>query len=111
MKIDTKSERFRAALGAYQRTFTAGHADALAAALEAWEANKPDPWRPIEEAPNDDSWVLVCPPGWPTPWPAMRVRGTDGTDMWFSPCESMRLTSPITRFHPLPPPPPQDPSP
>ena len=50
MAIDTKSERFRAALGAYQRTFTAGHADALAAALEAWEAAA---WKPIEEAPGD----------------------------------------------------------
>ena len=107
MAIDTKSERFRAALGAYQRTFTAGHADALAAALEAWEVTA---WRPIEEARETFGKFATWDPHYGTRLGRVHVR-PDHED-WLSLCDAHGGSSKggirPTHFRPLPPPPAQE---
>ena len=113
MKIDTTSERFRAAWAAFDAKAPTreaglyGFASALAAALEAWEVTA---WRPIEEARETFGKFATWDPHYGTRLGRVHVR-PDHED-WLSLCDAHGGSSKggirPTHFRPLPPPPAQE---
>jgi hypothetical protein len=92
----------KAVLDAIEKTvavrFTAkGRKIVAAAAIAAYEAAQ---WRPIEEAPTDGTFFLVCCGKW-RPFVAHFYRGTLVSDQG----EDGLIAYPATHFCPIPPPP------